>query len=46
MNKSREDLEQELGELEQEYDNHYEACRDIMAQIHMVEADLEKLDNE
>lgn len=43
MNKSREDLEQELTELWQEYDNYYEASRDIMQQIDMVKSDLEKL---
>ncbi len=46
MSKTREDLEKELSELWQDYDNYYEASRDIMAQIHMVEADLEKLDDE
>ncbi len=46
MNKSREYLEQELADLWQEYDNYYEDSKGIMAQIHMVEADLEKLDDE
>lgn len=40
----KEELEQELEELWQEHDNHYEAAKEIMMTIHMVEADLEKLD--
>lgn len=46
MNKSYEELQQELEELYEEYDSHYEASRDIMTQIQMVESDLIKLKKE
>lgn len=46
MGKSRESLEQELSDLQEEYDSHYEATRDIMAQIHMVESDIANLEEE
>lgn len=46
MNKNYEELQQELKELYEEYDSHYEASRDIMTQIQMVESDLIKLEEE
>lgn len=39
-----EDLEKELEELYQEYDRHYEASRDVMQQINMVEYNIEKIE--
>lgn len=40
----KEELEQELEELWQEYDSHYETSKDIMQQIEMAQSELESLD--
>lgn len=40
----KEELEQELEELWQEYDGHYEAAKEVMMTIDMVKSDLESLD--
>lgn len=39
-----EDLEKELEGLYQEYDRYYEASRDVMQQIKMVEYDIGKIE--
>lgn len=46
MSKSYEELQQELEELYEEYNGHYEASRDIMSQIQMVESDLIKIEED
>lgn len=46
MNKRYKEIQQEIRDLYEEYDNHYEKSRDIMTQIQMVESDLIKLKKE
>ena len=46
MNKRYKEIQQELKDLYEEYDSHYEASRDIMAQINMAESELIQLEEE
>lgn len=46
MNKRYREIQQEIKDLYEEYDRHYEESRDIMAQISMAESELIKLEEE